>query len=96
MRCFACDAEIELRAGARIGYADRCERCEADLRVCRNCRFHDTGAYNECREPGSERVRDRDRANRCEFFSPGDREVGAAPSAREGARSALEALFKKG
>jgi hypothetical protein len=95
MRCFSCNAPIELRAGERIGFADRCERCGSDLRVCLNCRFHDPSAYNECREPGSEPVRERDRANRCDYFSPGDREAGGPASARDGARSALEGLFKK-
>ena len=39
--------------------------------MCLNCRFHDPNAYNECRESSAERVRERDRANRCEYFSPG-------------------------
>jgi len=96
VRCFSCNALIELLAGERIGFADCCERCDADLHVCLNCRLHDPNAYNECRESSAERVRARDRANRCEYFSPGDREGGGLDSARDAARSALEDLFKKG
>jgi hypothetical protein len=95
MHCFSCGAPIELSAGERVGFADTCESCNADLHVCRNCRFHDPSAYNECRESSAERVRDRDRANRCEYFSPGDREAGADHAARDTARSALDDLFKK-
>ena len=58
-----------------------------------NCRFHDPSAYNECREPNAERVSDRDRANRCEYFVPG---TGAGGEKDDGAaRSELDALFKK-
>jgi hypothetical protein len=95
MRCFSCGAVTALATGERIGFGDRCERCDADLHVCRNCRFHDPSAYNECRESSAERVRDRDRANRCEYFSPGDREDGDGVSARSAARAALDDLFKK-
>jgi hypothetical protein len=95
MRCFSCNALIELSAGERIGFADCCERCDADLHVCLNCRLHDPNAYNECRESSAERVRERDCANRCEYFSPGDHEAGVVDSARDEARSALDDLFKK-
>jgi len=96
MRCFSCNAVIDLAAGERIGFADCCERCDADLHVCLNCRFHDPSAYNECRESSAERVRERDRTNRCEYFSLGDQEGGGGASAQDAARSALDDLFKKG
>jgi hypothetical protein len=95
MRCFSCKTSIELGSAERVGFGDSCERCDADLHVCLNCRFHDPGAYNECREPSAERVRERDRANRCEYFSPGDRAGAEADSARDAARSAMDDLFKK-
>ncbi|MBF0341324.1 MAG: hypothetical protein HQL95_10245 [Magnetococcales bacterium] len=39
-----------------------------DTRVCLNCRFHDPGSYNECRETVAERIVDKDKANFCEEF----------------------------
>ena len=96
MRCFSCNALIELPSGERIGFSDRCERCDADLHVCLNCQFHDPSAYNECRESSAERVSERERSNRCEYFSPGDREAGGGGGARDAARAALDDLFKKG
>jgi len=93
MDCFACGTPFELASGERVGFRDECPRCRADLHVCRNCAHHDPGAYNECREPNAERVGDRERANRCDWFAPRPRggPGGTAGSARE----KLEALFKK-
>ena len=95
MQCFGCDASIELASGARVGFRDSCETCSADLHVCRNCAHHDPAAYNECRESSAERVSQRDRANRCEYFRPSQVAGGAAPEPAVDARAALDALFKK-
>jgi len=94
MHCFACNARVSLASAERIGFRDDCTRCGADLHVCRNCVHHDPTAYNECRESNSERVDDRERANRCEYFEPG-RAPGGTGSTRKQAISDLEALFKK-
>jgi hypothetical protein len=95
MRCFACDTSIELAAGEGVGFRDSCERCSGDLHVCRNCRHHDPGAYNECREANSEWVSDRERANRCEYFTPGDGAGGEAAAEAAVAKANLEDLFKR-
>ncbi len=93
MDCHACHAPVELAAGERVGFRDSCDRCGADLHVCLCCAHHDPSAYNECREAGSERVSQRDRANRCDWFALG--EGGAGGAASEKSLSELEALFKK-
>jgi hypothetical protein len=95
MRCFACNEEIAVRAPERVGFRDTCPRCGADLHVCRNCAHHDPAAHNQCREPNAEWVADRERANRCEWFAPGERAGGAAARPAGSARAALDALFKK-
>jgi hypothetical protein len=95
VRCFACDAEIELGAGERIGFRDDCNRCGQDLHACRNCAHHDPSAYNECHESSAERVADRERANRCEYFTPGEGGGGEVADTRSNARADLENLFKK-
>jgi hypothetical protein len=95
MRCFACNASIELAAGERVGFRDCCERCGADLHVCQNCRHRDPGAHNQCREPNTEWISDRERANHCEYFTPGERGGGEAAKAAAAAKSQLDALFKK-
>jgi hypothetical protein len=95
MRCFACNDQIGIAAGERVGFRDSCDRCPADLHVCRNCAHHDPSAYNECRESNAERVGDRERANRCDYFVPGEGGGGEVAAAAETAKSALDSLFKK-
>ena len=94
MHCFACYARIDLASGERVAFRDTCERCDADLHSCRNCALHEPSAYNECRESSTERVSDRERANRCDYFVPGGAQGGEG-TAREGSLADLEALFKK-
>jgi hypothetical protein len=97
VRCHACQREHSLAAGESVGFREECTGCRADLHACLNCAHHDPSAYNECREPNAERVLDRERANRCEYFRPrssGDRS--SASSDQADAKAALEDLFKKG
>jgi hypothetical protein len=93
VRCFACETAVELASGERVAFRDTCSTCGADLHVCRNCAHHDPAAYNECRESSAERVSDRERANRCDYFSPGEGVPDEETSGQT--RSALDALFKK-
>ncbi len=95
MRCFRCDATIELASGDRVGFRDDCDRCGTDLHVCRNCELYDPGAYNQCREPQAERVGDRERANRCEWFRPAAVEGSTGTGPEQRARETLDALFRK-
>jgi len=92
MDCAACGTAIELASGERVGFRDECPSCGTDLHVCRNCVHHDPGAYNECREPGTERVADRARANRCDWFAPAQA-AGRRADPKPAARAALDALF---
>jgi hypothetical protein len=94
MHCAACNRELTLAPGERLGFREACEGCDADLHSCVNCAHYDPGAHNDCREPSAEYVSDRERANRCDWFQPGDREGGEA-SPRDQALSDLDALFKK-
>lgn len=97
MRCAACHASVALRAGERVGFRAVCERCGEDLHACVQCAHHDAARANACREPAAEPVRDREARNLCEWFAPaadgGGRD--ASDPERAGARSALDALFKK-
>jgi hypothetical protein len=93
MRCHACGGEIALGPGERVGFRDECPRCRADLHACRGCAHYEPGAYNECRETSAERVLDKERANRCEWFAPAADGGGAGEAVSP--RSQLERLFKK-
>ena len=91
--CFSCGKELTF-SDSRIGFREECLHCRNDVHVCKNCHFYDPKAYNECREPQADIVREKDRANFCEYFTP--REGGSAPVDKAAAlRAAAEALFKK-
>ena len=94
MQCHACQSEIPIAAGESIGFRDTCDRCGADLHACLNCAHYEPTAYNECRESNAERILDRDRANRCDYFRPGAGPSAADGEGREEALSNLERLFK--
>ncbi len=65
--CYHCQKEMEL--SGRAGRKDTCPFCGADLHCCRNCKFYDESAHNQCKEPNSEWVSDRERSNFCDYFS---------------------------
>ncbi len=46
-----------------------CPACGKDLKICLNCRFYEKGAHWDCRETISEPVRDKEKANFCDYFS---------------------------
>jgi hypothetical protein len=89
--CFACQKPIEVKD--RVGFRDECD-CGADLHVCKCCSFYDVKSYNECREPSADVVREKERANFCDFYQPNGQ--GAAKNDRDALKAAAEALFKKG
>ncbi len=99
MSCHRCGRELQLLA--KTGRTDGCPYCHSDLKCCLNCRLHDPGANNQCREPQAEWVSEKDKANFCEFFElretsapirPG---LAGAQSETRRARDAFDALFPK-
>ena len=78
-----------------MGRRDECPHCGADVHVCRNCRFYDATAYNECREPVAERVIDKERANFCpEFKARTDDQPTKASPSRDDLLAQANKLFK--
>ena len=93
--CFKCGNTHAL--SARVGRRDTCPLCDADLHCCLNCRHYNRSAHTECNEPQAEWVRDKDRANFCDYFEP---RRGAPPAIGNSAtpndaRTRFEDLFKK-
>lgn len=92
LNCYHCGET--LKYPERIGLREECGKCRNDVHVCKNCAFYDVTAYNECREPQAEVVREKDRANHCEYFQPG-KATGGGGKTKDDLLSAAEALFKK-
>ena len=93
--CHHCGRELQIFS-AKVERTAGCPYCHSDLKCCLNCRLHDPGANNQCREPQAE-----EKANFCEFFEfrevspltlPG---LGGEQSSETRARAAFDALFGK-
>ncbi|MFY9223633.1 MAG: hypothetical protein WAQ98_13255 [Blastocatellia bacterium] len=96
MLCFHCKKEISITS--KVSRLDSCPQCHRDLHVCLNCSFYDPFAHKQCREPASEQVRDKEKSNFCEYFTPnqkGTPDALASKSKSDDARNAFDNLFKK-
>lgn len=92
--CHACKKELSI--GREVGRRDECPFCGADLHCCLNCKFYDPAAPKQCREPQAELVRDKVKANFCDYFAFTD-SAASGPAAGEAdkTRKSLDDLFKK-
>lgn len=94
MDCVFCGNVVPLKG--KVSRQDTCPRCHRDLRCCKQCKFYDPNAYNECREVSAERILEKERANFCDYYVPRGVEGGrGSPNRTKEAKEALEALFKK-
>jgi hypothetical protein len=89
--CHSCNKELSI--GRSTARRDVCPFCGADLHCCLNCALYDRAASKQCREPAAEPVKEKIRANFCDFFLFGEKQC-ASPDPAE-ARRALDDLFKK-
>jgi hypothetical protein len=64
--CHHCGWEWTL--AGQPGRSERCLRCQADLRVCLNCRSYEPPAAQQCRDQRAEPVPEKDTGNFCEYF----------------------------
>ncbi|MCG3173965.1 MAG: hypothetical protein GMKNLPBB_02182 [Myxococcota bacterium] len=89
--CWNCGTEYLVLGPVSRG--ESCRKCLKDIRSCRNCKWWDSNAQNQCREPHADPVQDRETANFCDWFSPGG--AAAGKTDESAARAKLEMLFKK-
>jgi hypothetical protein len=93
--CWQCGASLA-ELTLPLSRFDVCRQCRAELHVCKLCRFHDLTVAKQCREPIAEEVRDKQRANYCDYFMPrDDAYTPPATAAVDQARAQLNALFGK-
>ena len=95
LQCWKCGASLAALS-LPLRRLDECPKCRAELHVCRLCVEFDPRAYQQCREPTVEEVRDKTRANFCDHFKP--RAAAYIPpntAEVDKARAELERLFGK-
>lgn len=90
-KCFSCGNELVF--AHTPGRRDECPKCGADVHVCRNCKNYDPKAYNECRDSAADVVREKDRSNFCDYYTPGS--DGPGVDKKKDLLAAADALFKK-
>ena len=62
--------------------------------MCKLCEWYSTSVAKHCREPIAEEVKDKERANFCDYFKPRPNAYSsAAQSAAEKAKAELDSLF---
>jgi hypothetical protein len=92
--CHACGQGIA--TGKKIARRDVCPLCRADLHCCLNCAFYDVSVSKQCREPAAELVKEKNRANFCDFFVFTElRHSRQSDAEVDKARKELDDLFKK-
>lgn len=92
LRCWKCGDRLgELTLPLRR--LEECRACGAELHVCRMCRHYDVAVAKSCREPVAEEVKDKTRANFCDYLEPNPDAFRPADPAATQSRSRLEALF---
>jgi len=92
--CHACEKPLPL--GRSVGRKEACSFCGADLYCCINCKFYAPSVSKQCREPAAELIKEKTKANFCDYFIFADFRNGERPdSAAKQTRQALDDLFKK-
>ncbi len=93
--CWKCGASLATLT-LPLRRLEECPRCRAELHVCRMCVEYDTSVATRCREPTAEEVRDKERANFCDFFGPRPGAYTAVNTTdADRARAELDKLFGK-
>jgi hypothetical protein len=73
---------------------EECRTCGAELHVCKLCEWYSVAVAKHCREPIAEEVKDKERANFCDYFKPRPGAyVPADVAGSSKARSELDVLF---
>jgi hypothetical protein len=82
-----------------IGFDAVCRKCGASLHSCSQCTYFDTSARFECTQPILARLVSKKARNECASFAPAktfDLTGSRGSATPDDARSAFDALFKKG
>jgi hypothetical protein len=91
--CWKCGASLaELSLPLRR--LDECKKCGAELHVCRLCERYSIAVAKHCREPIAEEVKDKERANFCDYFKPRPDAYSTAGKAEAAqSKAVLDSLF---
>ena len=91
--CWKCGASLA-DLSLPLRRLDECRQCHAELHVCKMCEWYSISVAKHCRETVAEEVKDKERANFCDYFKPKpDAYVASNVDASAKAQAELDALF---
>lgn len=91
--CWKCGASLA-DLSLPLRRLDECKQCAAELHVCKLCEFYSLTVAKQCREPIAEEVKDKERANFCDYFKPRPNAYSSAGlDAAAKAKAQLDVLF---
>jgi len=86
LQCYRCGTALA-RLSLPLSRLDQCPECSVELHVCMMCAHYDPAVTDACREDDAEEVRDKTKANFCDWFRP-------RPGAFDGSLRAADARAK--
>lgn len=96
LQCYRCGASLA-DLSLPLSRMEECPQCANYLHCCRMCEFFDPHVARQCREDDAEEVKEKERANFCDYFKPSaDRFDGKLVAAESTAKAELDALFGGG
>jgi hypothetical protein len=91
--CWRCGKDLA-ELSLPLSRLDECPACHMHLHVCRMCEYYDPTVTKACREDGADEVREKQRANFCDWFRPSDCAFdGGLAAESQRAAAKLNALF---
>ncbi|HEY5759444.1 MAG TPA: hypothetical protein VIU34_26665 [Steroidobacter sp.] len=91
--CWKCGTSLE-DLTLPLRRLEECRQCHAELHVCKLCEWYSLAVAKHCRETVAEEVKDKERANFCDYFKPRDDAYSTkSTDAASKAQSELDSLF---
>jgi len=93
LNCWRCGTDLAALS-LPLGRMDECPDCLNHLHVCRMCVYFDPRVAKQCREDDADEVKEKERANFCDYFRPtADAHDPRFNAAEAAARASLAGLF---
>lgn len=91
MKCWHCGTDLPDPPMGKLSFREACDKCNAALHCCKNCRYYKPGLPNDCVVPGTEWVANREAINFCEDFKLLDKASSIKPG---NVKEKFDDLFK--
>jgi hypothetical protein len=93
LNCYKCGTSLE-QLSLPLRRLEECPQCRTELHVCRMCTHYAPSLPKGCDEDDAEEVREKQRANFCDYFRPDPNAYqGGELAAEQHAEAQLRALF---